>query len=103
MKLIFNGKQIGPVAKELGVPSSTVRFWADTFTKHVHPERNTKGNRVFSDKDIAALKKIKFYSDKGYSLEAIETKLLSEHSDLEEKLMEVRRGLQEILDAYENS
>ena len=35
---------IGEVAEILGESTSLVRFWSDTFTDFVKPERNRKGN-----------------------------------------------------------
>lgn len=54
----------------LEVPSSTVRFWADSFPKHVKPMRNAKGNRMFHPEDIETLKQIKYLlKDRGLTLD----------------------------------
>lgn len=39
---------IGEVAAILGESTSLVRFWSDTFSDFVRPERNRKGNRRFT-------------------------------------------------------
>lgn len=47
---------IGEVAGILGESTSLVRFWSDTFTDFVKPERNRKGNRRFHPSDVENLK-----------------------------------------------
>ena len=47
---------IGEVAEILGESTSLVRFWSDTFTEFVRPERNRKGNRKFTPSDVENLK-----------------------------------------------
>ncbi len=47
---------IGEVAEILGESTSLVRFWSDTFTDFVKPERNRKGNRRFHPSDVENLK-----------------------------------------------
>lgn len=47
---------IGEVAEILGESTSLVRFWSDTFSDFVRPERNRKGNRRFTPADVENLK-----------------------------------------------
>lgn len=47
---------IGEVAGILGESTSLVRFWSDTFSDFVRPERNRKGNRRFTPADVENLK-----------------------------------------------
>lgn len=47
---------IGEVAEILGESTSLVRFWSDTFSHFVKPERNRKGNRRFTPADVENLK-----------------------------------------------
>ncbi len=49
---------IGEVAEILGESTSLVRFWSDTFSAFIHPERNKKGNRRFSPADVDNFKMI---------------------------------------------
>ena len=44
------------MAEILGESTSLVRFWSDTFTDFVKPERNRKGNRRFHPSDVENLK-----------------------------------------------
>ncbi|MCF0191640.1 MAG: MerR family transcriptional regulator [Marinilabiliaceae bacterium] len=48
---------IGEAAEELGVPTSTVRYWEQQFSI-LKPRRNKKGDRFFSQKDMANLRTI---------------------------------------------
>ena len=47
---------IGEVAQMLGESTSLVRFWSDTFSEFVRPERNRKGNRRFTPSDVSKLR-----------------------------------------------
>ena len=51
---------IGEVADILGENVSLVRFWSDTFPKFIRPVRNAKGNRMFSDEDVATFRQIHY-------------------------------------------
>jgi DNA-binding transcriptional MerR regulator len=46
---------IGEVSKMLGVPVSTVRFWENEFDI-LKPQKNKKGNRLFTQADVKNLK-----------------------------------------------
>ncbi|MCI1639681.1 MAG: MerR family transcriptional regulator [Bacteroidales bacterium] len=46
------------VAGILGESNSLVRFWSNTFSKFVKPQRNGKGNRLFTKEDVETLKQI---------------------------------------------
>ena len=49
---------IGEVAGILGESTSLVRFWANEFPKYIKPQRNAKGNRLFTKEDVETLKHI---------------------------------------------
>ncbi len=51
---------IGEVARMLDETESCVRFWCREFAGYVKPHRNKKENRLFTPRDIAALRTIKF-------------------------------------------
>ena len=42
----------------LGESTSCIRFWSDSFPKHIHPKRNAKGNRLFTKEDVETFKHI---------------------------------------------
>lgn len=61
---------IGEVAELLGESISLVRFWSNSFPKHIKPQRNAKGNRMFTPSDIEAFKQIHYLvKEKGLTLE----------------------------------
>ena len=49
---------IGEVAEILGENTSLVRFWSNEFPKFIHPQRNAKGNRLFTKEDVETFKHI---------------------------------------------
>ena len=49
---------VGEVAAILGESTSLVRFWANEFPKFIRPQRNAKGNRLFSKEDVAQFRRI---------------------------------------------
>ena len=49
---------ISEVSEILGESVSLVRFWSNSFPRHIKPRRNAKGNRMFTADDIEALKQI---------------------------------------------
>ena len=49
---------VGEVAEILGESTSLVRFWANEFPKFIRPQRNAKGNRLFSKDDVETFKHI---------------------------------------------
>ena len=47
---------IGEVAEILGENTSLVRFWSNEFPKFIKPQRNAKGNRLFTKEDVETFK-----------------------------------------------
>lgn len=47
---------IGEVAEILGENTSLVRFWSNEFPKFVRPQRNAKGNRLYTKEDVETFK-----------------------------------------------
>lgn len=96
---------IGEVAEILSEESTTVRFWANTFSKYIHPERNAKGNRLFHPKDLENLKLIQhLVRDEGMTLEGVARKLAVNKNGLDsrmkivDKLKDIRGMLEELRD-----
>ena len=50
----------GEVADILGENVTLVRFWANTFPEFIRPQRNAKGNRMFSEEDVDAFRRIHY-------------------------------------------
>lgn len=75
---------ISEVAEELGESISLVRFWSNSFPKYVNPQRNAKGNRLYTEADIEALKQIHFLvKEKGLSLEGAAGQMASSRATVE--------------------
>ena len=49
---------VGEVAEIIGESTSLVRFWANEFPKFIRPQRNAKGNRLFTKEDVETFKHI---------------------------------------------
>ena len=98
--------KIGEVAQMLGEEVSTIRFWSDTFTDWIKPERNAKGNRIFHPRDLENMRLIHYLARvEGLTLEGVARKLRENRDGLEhkrrivEKLYSIRSQLS---DLYEN-
>lgn len=94
---------ISEVAEEIGESVSLVRFWSNSFPRHIKPRRNAKGNRQYTAEDIDTLKQIHFLvKEKGLTLEGAEKTLSAEKSSVDrsvkalESLKEIRAQLVEI-------
>lgn len=75
---------ISEVAEELGEKISLVRFWSNSFPRYVKPQRNTKGNRMFTESDILALKEIHFLvKEKGLSLDGAASQMASDRASVD--------------------
>ena len=94
---------IGEVAEIIGESTSLVRFWANEFPKFIKPQRNAKGNRLFSKEDVSTFKQIHtFVKVEGLTLEGAAKRLRCEkkgHIDktkVLESLNNIRQQLKEI-------
>lgn len=94
---------IGEVAEILGENTSLVRFWANNFPKFLKPQRNAKGNRLFTKDDVETLKQIHLLvKDQGMTLDGAEKKLSSQKKSIDERvkvldsLKEIRAQLDEV-------
>lgn len=94
---------IGEVAEMFGVSKSLIRFWETEFDI-LKPRKNTKGNRLFTKKDIDNLKVIyHLVKEKGFTLDGARKKLketqpekLESNVDVSEKLKSLRAFLFEL-------
>lgn len=86
-----------------GVSKSLIRFWETEFDI-LKPRKNTKGNRLFTKKDIDNLKVIyHLVKEKGFTLDGARKKLketqpekLESNVDVSEKLKSLRAFLFEL-------
>ena len=97
---------IGETAQILDVTTSTIRFWEKEFSI-IRPQKNQKGNRVFTPKDIENLKLIKkLLKEEGFTIpgarEHLKTRLPETEKDdqvietlekVKEFLLEIRKGM----------
>jgi DNA-binding transcriptional MerR regulator len=68
---------ISEVSEMTAIEPHTLRYWEQIFPS-LSPSKNAKGNRVYTNKDIAVILSIKsLVYDKGYTLEGAK-KVLSE-------------------------
>lgn len=94
---------IGEVADMFGVSKSLIRFWETEFDI-LKPRKNTKGNRLFTKKDIDNFKVIyHLVKEKGFTLDGARKKLKETHPeklesnvDVSEKLKSLRAFLVEL-------
>ncbi len=97
---------IGEVAELFEVNQSLIRYWEKEFGI-LKPQKNKKGNRLFTAKDIDNLRIIyHLVKERGYTLEGAREKLKQNREDVEKKveivdtltrvkefLMEIRKEL----------
>lgn len=89
---------IGEVADMFGVNPSLIRFWEKEFPQ-LHPKKNSRGNRVYSKKDIELFQNIhSLVKEKGYTLEGAKNALRGntlndEKEVLVNKLIRIREEL----------
>jgi DNA-binding transcriptional MerR regulator len=86
---------IGEVSRMFQVNPSLIRFWEKEFTI-IHPQKNKKGNRVFTAKDIDNFRLIyNLVKEKGFTIQGARDHLLKHKSEAETNI-EVIKSLQEI-------
>ena len=98
---------IGEVAKLFGVSQSLLRYWQTEFPK-LKPKKNRKGDRKYTQKDIAYIEKIyDLVKVKGFTLEGArkelsrkrtntaidKNRLLSKLNSIKNKLDEIKEEL----------
>ena len=86
---------IGEVAGMLGEQTSAVRYWEKEFDI-IKPQKNKKGNRMFTYEDVENLKMIHYLlKEKRMTIEGVKKKM-SENPDDVRKNHEVIQSLKEI-------
>ena len=87
---------IGEVAGILGESTSLVRFWANEFPKFIKPQRNAKGNRLFTKEDVETFKHIHMLVKvEGMTLEGVAKRLKGDRKDVinKAKVLESLRAI----------
>lgn len=91
---------VGEVAETLGESTSLVRFWANEFPKFIRPQRNAKGNRLFSKDDLECLKTIHhLVKTEGLTLEGAAKRLKeAKKGEMDkQKVLETLQGIRQQL------
>ncbi len=89
---------IGEVSDLTSVDPHVLRYWETVF-KELHPKKNKAGNRVYKEKDIEVVMKLKeLIKDKKYSTEGAKQVLEQENGENDSKEIPVslRKDLQEV-------
>ena len=87
---------IGEVAAMFGENTSLIRFWANKFDGLINPQKNKKGNRLFTKEDIETFKIIyHLVKEKGMTLEGAK-KRMKENKDGENHNLEIINTLNSI-------
>ncbi|MGM9787529.1 MAG: MerR family transcriptional regulator [Candidatus Cryptobacteroides sp.] len=95
------------VAQILNVTQSCLRFWSDSFSDFVKPDRNAKGNRLFHKEDVEMLKLINhLLKEEKLTIDGCIRKLKSENpkydkrdkvivtlKDIKAQLLEIKQSL----------
>ena len=87
---------VGEVAEILGESTSLVRFWANEFPKFIKPQRNAKGNRLFSKDDVETFRHIHLLVKvEGLTLEGAAKRLKGEKKDVisKSRVLESLKGI----------
>ena len=94
---------VGEVAEIIGESTSLVRFWANEFPKFIKPQRNAKGNRLFTKEDVETFKHIHvLVKVEGLTLEGAAKRLKGDRKEVINKakildtLKNIRQQLAEI-------
>lgn len=88
--------RISEVAELIGENESLVRYWSNEFPRFVKPDRNKRGVRLFTRRDVEALKKIHYLvKERGMTLEGA-AKRMKSNPDGSDRSLEVAGRLKEI-------
>lgn len=104
-KVIFT---IGEVAEIIGESTSTIRYWENQFDA-LKPQKNKKGNRLFTKNDIELVRLIHYLvKERGLTLKGAKQKLKENRDEtinnfeivkrlqnVREELVGIKNGLQE--------
>ena len=96
---------IGEVAQMFGVSNSLIRYWESEFPM-LNPQKNRKGDRRFTVKDIEKLERIyTLVKERGFTLEGAKKEMKRRKktkeeivTDVKERLVELRNKLTDLHD-----
>ena len=87
---------IGEVADILGENPSLVRFWSNEFPRFIRPQRNAKGNRLFTKEAVETFKHIHMLVKvEGLTLEGAAKRLRGDRKDVinKSRVLESLKGI----------
>lgn len=103
-KVVFT---IGEVADLMQTSTSTIRYWENQF-EELKPQKNKKGNRLFSKEDVELVKFIHhLVKERGLTIKGAKQKLKDNREEtvhnyeIVKRLKEVKQQLLEIKDQLE--
>jgi len=103
MKIFYSIKE---VAKEVGEPESTLRYWEDEFPEVITPNRNERGVRFYKESDIENVRMIRYLvRDCSLTLDGVRKKLKNnkdstiKHAKVVLRLKNIRAELKSLSDA----
>ncbi|GLR19371.1 MerR family transcriptional regulator [Portibacter lacus] len=90
---------IGEVSEMFDVSNSLIRYWETEFSK-LRPQKNSRGDRKYTEKDIRVLETIYvLVKDKGYTIEGakkalkIELAAAKKRDEIISKLKKIKKSL----------
>ncbi|MCM1169203.1 MAG: MerR family transcriptional regulator [Bacteroides sp.] len=87
---------IGEVAALFNVNTSLIRFWEKEF-EVIHPQRNKKGNRLFTRRDLDYFHQIyHLVKEQGHTLQGAKEKLKGKSIDSQDARLTVAENLRRI-------
>jgi len=96
---------IGEVAKMLDLTPSLIRFWETEF-REIRPKKNRQGNRVYTQRDVDTLRKIRYLLKvQKYTIKGAKEKLRHDQGDVDQEvqlintLVKLRAFLLELKDS----
>ena len=103
-KVLFS---IGEVAQIVGAEITTVRYWENQF-ETLKPQKNKKGNRLFTKDDVEQIKLINhLVRERGLTIKGVKQKLKENREEtinnfeIVKRLQEIKQELVEIRDKME--
>jgi len=86
---------IGEVSKIVELPPHIIRFWEKELS-FIKPLRDQKGHRIYTEKDIEKINRIKFLVyNEGYKIRGVKKKL--REANVKEAARDTKKFLEEIL------
>jgi DNA-binding transcriptional MerR regulator len=84
--------RVNELAKAFEVKASLLRYWEKEFSFLIKPKKNSKGERLFTKKDVESFKLIfHLVKENGYTLEGAKKKLREKRQKVNKNLSVIER------------